>query len=163
METKKVKRSNLGNNPIHSLRKLSREEFIEKHGSGTLRKNHRLGFNVDYQYYHERVAYEIGYEFNIYSVDNKNENIQGYVYSPELSFDVKSRPDDPVSTEVGWIVERHLTRNMFPEDKYKLAQLDGNIVLILTETSMDIPEGVIILAKVAAYDNKFDLQPVNIS
>ena len=163
METKKVKRSNLGNNPIHSLRKLSREEFIEKHGSGTLRKNYRLGFNVDYQYYHERVAYEIGYEFELFSIDQKNANIPGNHYSLEYSFDVKSRPDDPVSTEVGWIVERHLTRNMFPEDKYKLAQLDGNIVLILTETSMDIPEGVIILAKVAAFDSHFDLQPVNIS
>src|SRR5262249_9130124 len=45
------------------LRLMSAEEFIEKHASGTLRKNKSLGMVWKQQYLAERCAYEFGWGF----------------------------------------------------------------------------------------------------
>jgi hypothetical protein len=44
---------------------MSKEEFMEDHGSGTLRKNARLGFLHRDQYREERIAWELGYQFEL--------------------------------------------------------------------------------------------------
>jgi len=46
-----------------ALRLMSAEEFIEKHASGTLRKNKHLGMVWRAQYLQERTAYEFGWGF----------------------------------------------------------------------------------------------------
>lgn len=45
---------------------MSKEEFMEEHGSGTLRKNARLGFLHRDQYREERISWELGYQFETY-------------------------------------------------------------------------------------------------
>lgn len=158
-ETKKVALSE-GNSVRHKLRRMTKDEFIERHSSGTLRKSYKLGFNVDYQYYHERVAYEIGYGFDIYNILGKDKvlDVAGYVDPNAVIGRINAVPDDPVTTEIGWVVERHLTINEFPEDKYELMTYNGLPVLVLTQTSMDIPEGCVVMAELTAND-----EVVNIS
>jgi hypothetical protein len=47
------------------IRNMPEEEWIDKHASGTLRKNKRIGFSYRAQYLNERVAYEFGWGFQI--------------------------------------------------------------------------------------------------
>lgn len=151
-ETKKVTISH-GDSVRHKLRRLSKNEFIEQHSSGTLRKSYKLGFNVDYQYYHERVAYEIGWGFDIYNIlDNKVLDDAGFIDSKLKTGKINAIPDDHITTEIGWVVERHLTINEFPEDKYELMTYKGEPVLVLTQTSLDIPEGCVVMACLTEMD-----------
>ena len=45
------------------IRMMSASDWIEEHGSGTLRKNKKLGMAWKAQYLEERIAYEFGWEF----------------------------------------------------------------------------------------------------
>lgn len=132
--TKVVPFKECGCKNLDDLRKLSRNEFIEQHASGTLRKSDRIGFDTDEMYWHERIAYEIGWGFEMVDSDD---------------FDVKqivAEPDIKLITEIGWVTERHMSRNPFKEDKYKLVKINEQPAVILTQTSLPIPENKLILA-----------------
>jgi hypothetical protein len=76
------------------IRNMSEEEFIEKHGSGTCRKNKRVGLLYKKHYLEERVAFEFGYGFKIEKIGNIT-----------LGF-ANSEPDCHPITEVGWFADR---------------------------------------------------------
>src|SRR5262245_22767304 len=88
-----------------ALREMSAEEFINKHASGTLRKNKEVGMAWRAQYLEERVAYEFGYEF------------QCLPRSRVTFGDAYTEGNCQPITEAGWLCERYLTLLTFPEDR----------------------------------------------
>lgn len=130
-----------------SLRNMSADEFIDKHGSGTLRKNKRIGMNWKEQYIHERVAYEFGWVFECIHADHI-----GYC-------NAITEGDSKPITEAGWHIERYLQRNVFLEDKFTVKYLyitsadaptREGVGMILTETSAPfIPAGHVVCGIVA--------------
>lgn len=120
--------------PFDELRKLSREKFIEQHASGTLRKSDKIGLNTTDMYWHERIAYEIGWGFEMVQAEEV-----------ELT-PIVAEPDTKLTTEIGWVAERHLTRNPFNEDVYFLSNVNGKPAVIMAQTSLPIPNDKLILA-----------------
>ncbi len=133
-----------------ALRNMSADYFIEKHGSGTLRKNKRIGMAWWNQYLTERTAYEFGWGFEITQ--------RCYVKFG----DAKSEGDCHPITEAGWHIERYLEMHLFPEDHFETKYIevenkDGitkeGIGLIVRRTSAPfIPKGHIVYAIVTEYD-----------
>lgn len=131
------------------VRFMKDDEFIEKHASGTLRKNRRLGMAWRKQYLQERVAYEFGWVFECLP--------RSYV----TFGDANSEADSRAVTEAGWHMERYVEMSIFPEDtfqaKYIMVDHDNahreGIGLICRQTSAPfIPDGHIVFAIVAPYD-----------
>ena len=133
-----------------AIRLMSMEAFIERHGSGTLRKNRRIGFAVRNQYLEERTAYEFGWEFEILA-------------STRVTFNVPiSEQDQHAVTEAGWHIERYLEMSTFPEDYFEAKYIhveypDGSrregIGLIVRQTSASfVPKGHIVFAIIAEYN-----------
>lgn len=156
METKVVETKFVGPLPktianrLH-FRKMSAEEWIELHGSGTLRKNKRIGFAWKNQYLHERIAYEFGYAFEVLPRTR-------IVYN-----DAITEGDCHAITEAGWFMERYLNLSIFEEDKFEVKYIiaedaDGTrregVGLICRETSFELPSDNILFAIVAEFDNK---------
>ena len=132
-----------------NIRALSADDFIEKHASGTLRKNKRLEMCWKDQYLHERVAYEFGWEFQ---------------YAPRsrvMTGPAYTEGDCPALTEAGWHMERYINLAPFPEDKYSAQYVhvegpDGKrregIGLVVEQTSASwIPKNHVIYAIIAEY------------
>jgi hypothetical protein len=132
-----------------AIRNLSEEDWIEKHGSGTLRKNKRIGFTYRTQYLSERVAYEFGYGFEI-------------VPRAQITFgDPITEGECPSLTEAGWHIERYLELDPFGdyfEAKYIHASYRDNtqregVGIIVRETSAPwLPAGHIVFSIVAEFD-----------
>jgi hypothetical protein len=132
-----------------NLRTMSKEEFIETFGSGTLRKNTRIGFDTNLQYKEERVAYEFGWGFQILN-------------HTRITFGIPISEGDchPV-TETGWHVERYLNFNLFEEDIFEMKYIqieesDGTkiegIGLICRQTSASwIGHNQILYSMIAEY------------
>lgn len=132
-----------------SIRTLSEETWIDKHASGTLRKNKAIGFSYRQQYLAERIAYEFGYGFEI-------------LPRSQITF------GDPISeenckplTEAGWHIERYMALNVFNdriEAKYIHASYRDNssregVGIILRETSASwIPAGHIVFSIIAEFN-----------
>lgn len=96
-----------------AIRNMPENDWIDKHGSGTLRKNKRLGFVVKTQYLHERSNFEFGNGFEV-------------VPRSRVTFgDAYSEADCKAVTEAGWFADRYITLNMamFPEEHYQLKYL----------------------------------------
>src|SRR5262245_35010849 len=89
-------------------RSYSDEEFIERHASGTLRKNRRLGFAWKSQYLEERVAFEFGWGF------------QCQPRSRVTFGDAITEGDCRQITEAGWVLDRYISRRPFPEDRFQV-------------------------------------------
>lgn len=156
METKVVPTKLTGNLPNAVANRLrhrmmSAEEWIETHGSGTLRKNKRIGFAWMSQYLHERVAYEFGYAFEVLPRTR-------IVYN-----DAISEGDCHSITEAGWFMERYINLSIFEEDKFEVKYIiaeeaDGTrregVGLICRQTSFQLSKGNILFAIVAEFDNK---------
>lgn len=133
----------------HALRHMSEEAWIEKHASGTLRKNRRIGFSFRAQYLAERVAYEFGYGFQI-------------LPRSQVTFgDAISEEDCHPITEAGWHIERYSETNVlgdFVEAKYIHATYRDNsmregVGMIVRETSASwLPIGHIVFSIVAEFD-----------
>jgi hypothetical protein len=136
--------------PLYDNRILSDKDWIEIHGSGTLRKNKRLGMAWKAQYLEERVAYEFGWEFEIQP------------RSRIMFGDAYTEGDESAVTEAGWHIERYFTRKVFQEDifqckyinvEYSWGEKKEGIGIIVKETSAPwIPKGNIVFAIVAEYD-----------
>ena len=131
------------------VRGMSADDFVEKHGSGTLRKNRHLGMSWKDQYLSERIAYEFGWEFS---------------YAPRsriMTGDAYTEGDCSAITEAGWHMERYLNLSLFPEDIYKaqyihVEERDGTrregIGLVVEQTSAPfIPCGSVVYALIAEY------------
>jgi hypothetical protein len=129
-------------------RLLSEEEFIEKHGSGTLRKSARIGLKTREHYLHERATFEFGW---------------GFECVPESRVtwgDAISEADNKRITEVGWLVDRYATIAAFPDDeietKYIVAELStGNVegigIIIRKTSAQFIPYGFCVFCIVSEF------------
>ncbi|MGE0709990.1 MAG: hypothetical protein AB7N76_25945 [Planctomycetota bacterium] len=133
-----------------AVRTMKAEEWVERHASGTLRKNKRLGFAWKSQYRDERTCFEFGWEFEL-------------LPSTQINFNVAiTEGDQKALTEAGWFVDRLLTIHPFPEDDFELKYViadyrDGprreGVGLILRQTSAPwIPAGHMVFAIVAEWD-----------
>lgn len=132
-------------------RMMSAEEWIETHGSGTLRKNKRIGFAWKQHYMEERIAYEFGYPFEM-------------APRSRITFgDAISGGDEKAITEAGWHIERYMTLSVFSEDYFECKYIvfaeteektREGIGIVVRQTSFAIPSGNIIFAIVAPF-NKF--------
>jgi len=136
---------------IVELRTMIDHEWIEKHASGTLRKNKKLGMTWKAQYLEERVAYEFGWEFEIQP------------RSRIMFGDAFTEGDESAVTEAGWHIERYIERKIFPEDEYICKYINveypwgekkEGIGVIVKQTSFPVPAGYIIFAIVAEYDTE---------
>lgn len=135
---------------ILAVRTMDADEFVERHASGTLRKNKRLGMVWREQYLEERVAYEFGWEF------------QCLPRSRVTFGDAYTEGDTAALTEAGWHIERYLELCPFPEDRFETKYVnveykDGSsregVGMICRQTSAPwVPSGHLVFAIVAAYD-----------
>lgn len=133
-----------------AIREMSAEDFIDNHGSGTLRKNKRIGMVWRDQYLAERTAYEFGWEFEC-------------LPRSRVTFgDAYTEGDCHSVTEAGWHCERYMTMAIFPEDYFEVKYIsveyaDGTkkegIGLIVRKTSAPfVPNGYFVFAIVAQFD-----------
>lgn len=137
---------------ILAPRLMTNAEFVEKHGSGTLRDNAALGFVTSIQCLAERVAYTFGYGFASYKQDR-------VVFNDSIS-----ECDEPAYTQSGRWFKAYLAKRLFDEDYFEIKYVsitehDGSawegIGIIVRETSaLFVPDGVLIVAKLAQYDAK---------
>lgn len=132
------------------VRMMSADDFVERHASGTLRKNKRLGMVWREQYLVERTAYEFGWCFEC-------------LPRSRVTFgDAYTEGDVHAVTEAGWHIERYLELSTFPEDRFETKYItvehkDGSknegIGIIVRETSAGfVPGGHIVFAIVAEFD-----------
>jgi hypothetical protein len=135
-----------------TLRQLSADDFVERHASGTLRKNKRIGMVWREQYLHERAAYEFGWCFEC-------------LPRSRVTFgDAYTEGDVKALTEAGWHIERYLELCAFPEDQLEAKYLnveykDGStregVGMIVRKTSAQfVPAGHLVFAIVAEFDGK---------
>src|SRR5436190_23224078 len=117
-----------------ALRRMEADEFIERHASGTLRKNKRLGMVWREQYLEERTAYEFGWGF------------QCLPRSRVTFGDAYTEGDTHAITEAGWHIERYIELSTFPEDRFEAKYItvehkDGTkregVGMIVRETAAD--------------------------
>ena len=87
------------------IRMMSASDWIEEHGSGTLRKNKKLGMAWKAQYLEERIAYEFGWEFECQA------------RSRIMFGDAYTEGDCSAVTEAGWHIERYMNLSVFEEVK----------------------------------------------
>ena len=131
------------------IRYMSEDEWIEQHGSGTLRKNKRIGFTYRTQYLAERVAYEFGYGFQI-------------LPRSQITFgDPITEGDCHSITECGWHIERFMNMDVF-DDKVQAKYIHASfrdetkkegVGIIVRETSAPwLPAGHIVFAIIAEFN-----------
>lgn len=132
-----------------AIRNMSESDWIETHGSGTLRKNKRIGFTYRTQYLAERVAYEFGFGFQILP---RSQITFGDPITEENSHPI---------TEAGWHIERYMEMNLFGdrvEAKYvhvsyrDNSQKEGVGMIVRDTTAPWVPPGHIVFALVAEFD-----------
>lgn len=131
------------------VRRMTMAEFIEHLGSGTLRKNDRLGMNTRSHALSERTHYEFG---------------GGFECLPERFVtwgEARSEPDSSPVTEAGWYADRYAHMCLFPGDemevKYLIVEAEGQrregIGIVIRKTSAPwVPAGYMVVAIIAEYD-----------
>jgi len=145
------------NNPSlrQVIRCMSEVDWIESHGSGTLRKNKRLGFVHRSQYLHERVCWEFGHAFEV-------------LPRSRVTFgDPISEADCHPVTEAGWFIDRYFSLNKatFPGDYYECkyiyasrsddVEVEGIGIIVRATCAPWLPSGHIVFAIVAEYSKPF--------
>lgn len=149
---------------IVEKRTMSNADFIETHGSGTLRDNKSLGFVWSIQGLSERIAYTFGYGFSAF----KSHNV---VFNDSIS-----ECDEAAYTMAGRWFKAYQAKKLFEEDyfeiKYVIIKDDADkkvwegIGVIVRETSATfIPDNTIVIARIARFDPVKQAweQPVNFS
>jgi hypothetical protein len=139
-----------GGHPRRKLRELTREAFIEKYGSGTLRKSERLGFNVQDVYLRERAQLEFGYGFEV-------------VARSRVTYTDIKLVSCAAMTELGWHAERMIEMRPFESDvfmckTFEVEYADGRkregAGILVGETSAAwVPQGNMVLAIVTERHN----------
>lgn len=119
--------------------------------SGTVKKNSKVGFNVNLQLEHEALCQTLGWGFES-------------IVSTRVNFnDAISEGDCHSLTEVGWHFDRMTQIQLFPEDYFELKYIviqdeAGNIQrqgigIIVRETSIQwIKKGKLVIAMLTEYD-----------
>jgi hypothetical protein len=131
------------------IREMPAEDWIDEKGSGTLRKNKRIGFAWKSQYLHERVAYEFGFAFEV-------------MPKTQVTFnDPITEGDCKPLTEAGWHIERYMSLSVFPEDRFETKYIqvedrDGSrregVGIVVKQTSAPwIPKGHLVFAIVTEH------------
>ena len=111
METKVVEiHESIKNSPVLERRihqrTSSRKDFIEKYGSGTIKKAMLLGCKIKDFYLEERVAFVFGWEFEV-------------IPSSRIKIgEVLAESDCKSQTEAFWHILRYRETNIFPNDIY---------------------------------------------
>lgn len=134
---------------VVGLRQMDADTFVEKHASGTLRKNKRIGMVWREQYLHERAAYELGWAFEC-------------LPRSRVTFgDAYTEGDVKALTEAGWHIERYIEMSVFPEDyfetkylnvEYKDGAVREGVGMVVRQTSAQfVPAGHLAFAIVAEY------------
>lgn len=133
-----------------AARAMSADEFIERHGSGTLRKNRRVGMDWSGQYLHERTAFEFGWAFEAI---HETRVLWG---TPITQGDSK-----PV-TEAGWFIDRYATICAFPGDELEAKYItveypdgtrrEGLGIVVRRTSATFVPEKHMVFAIVAEWD-----------
>ena len=132
------------------IREMDADAFVEKHASGTLRKNKRIGMVWREQYLHERAAYEFGWAFEC-------------LPRSRVTFgDAYTEGDVKPLTEAGWHIERYIELCPFPEDQfeakylnveYKDGALREGVGMVCRQTSAAfVPGGHLVFAIIAEFD-----------
>lgn len=133
-----------------SSRYLSEKEWIEKHGSGSLRHAMDLGCAYKDMYLHERIAFTFGASFD-------------YVPHTRLMSGIpKAEPDCKPFTEGCWNIRRRISEK-HPSDSYSLPQylhitkengIEEGLGIILLESGCDwIPKNYIVYTIVSPVKN----------
>lgn len=135
-----------------AARTCSNSEFVEWHGSGTLRDNKALGFVWSIQCIAERVAYTFGYGFAPFKAHT-------VVFNDSIS-----ECDEAAYTLAGRWFKAYQAKKLFDEDyfeiKYVIVTDDTGcrtwegIGIIVRETSASyIPDNTLIMARVCRFDS----------
>lgn len=139
-----------------AIRCLPESVWIDKHGSGTLRKNQRLGFVSRPQYLHERVCWEFGHTFEL-------------LPRSRVTFgDPISEADCKPVTEAGWFIDRYFSLNkaVFPDDYYECKYIyssrhdvavEGIGIIVRATCAPWLPGGHILFSIVAEYSKSLDM------
>lgn len=141
-------------NDREKLRLMPESEWIDLHGSGTLRKNKRLGMVYRPQYLHERCAWEFGHCFEL-------------LPRSRVTFgDAITEGDSKPVTEAGWFIDRYVTINnaIFPQDKYQCkyiyasrqdgSEVEGIGIVVKCTMAPWVPTGHILFAIVTEYSKR---------
>lgn len=136
---------------IIDSRTMSNTQFIEEHGSGTLRDNKNIGFTWSIQCMSERVAYTFGYGFSIFK-------------SHQVTFNNSiSECDEKAYTLAGRWFKAYNAKKLFTEDHFELkyviikdecgkTQWEG-IAVVVTQTSATfIPNNTIVLGLICQFN-----------
>lgn len=132
--------------PRRSVRDMPYEEFVERWGSGTLRKAARLHFDVRDAYIQERVRFEFGHGF------------EALQRSRVTYTDIKLEACQAL-TELGWHAERMIELRPFDSDVFVCKHIDveyangrvkrGAGMLVLETSCTWIPQGYMVFCIVA--------------
>tara|TARA_R110002074_G_scaffold224186_2_gene395436 strand:+ start:28 stop:561 length:534 start_codon:yes stop_codon:yes gene_type:complete len=140
-----------------SLREMSGGDWMERHGSGTLRKNKRYGMRIVSHYRVERVAWEFGYPFEVMPTTWVNFN------------DAISAGDCHAVTESGWHGGRMIERSIFPNDVFQIKHIivDGSAgkggptgrreglgILVRQTSAAWVPRGNIVFAMMSLHNKE---------
>lgn len=139
--------------PRQKLRSMSTEEWINEHGSGTLRKNKRLGMTWNTQYLEERIAWEFGHGFEL-------------LPRSRVTFgDAITEGDCHPVTEAGWFIERYFVQMnaIFPTDYYECKSItvspaespkrEGIGIIVRTTCAPWIKPGNVLFSIVTEYND----------
>lgn len=143
--------------PAHILkmRTMEQDDWIAKHGSGTLQKSKRLGFDVYEKYLEERVKFEFGFGFEMLS--------KSYLTVSDIKLVSAS-----ALTELGWHLERMIEIRPYDTDWFlaKYIQLgtddrQGGCILLKETSANWIPKGMMVFAMVAPFKDGNYQEAVN--
>ena len=141
-----------------TVRLKSDEQWVEEHGSGTLRKAKRLGFVWRNLYIQERTCHEWGWGFEC-------------LPRSRVSFgDALIEGDCNSLTEAAWHIERLIARNIFKSDIFQTKYLfvsseninrEGVGIVIRKTDAQWIPSGHIIFSIISEYNDNVWLKANN--
>lgn len=144
--------------PRRQLRNMSKEQFIERYGSGTLRKSNKLGFDIKDAYLMERTRFEFGAGFEV-------------IQRSRVTYSDIKLVSSSALTELGWHAERMIELRPFESDIFECKQFeieypDGHLKkgagIMVKETSCTwLPPGFIVYSIVAEKLNGKYLPAIN--
>lgn len=147
---------------IVEKRTMSNSDFIEQHGSGTLRDNKNLGFVWSIQNLSERIAYTFGYGFAAF----KSHTV---VFNDSIS-----ECDEVAYTLAGRWFKAYQAKKLFEEDYFEIKYVivkdeqdqkvwEGIGVVVRETSATFVPDNTLVIAQVARFDPKTQTwdSPVN--
>lgn len=148
----------LVDHPRRTLRDMSKEQFIDLWGSGTLRKSHKLHFDTQEAYLLERVRMEFGAGFEA-------------IQRSRVTYSDIKLVSCAALTELGWHAERMIELRAFESDEFVCKQFDVEYAngrvrqgagILVRETSCPwLPKGYMVLSIVTEKHNGVYLDAIN--